>query len=139
MEFSLKPRTRTYRPRVDKSGFENRALEKLVQRNQYLKQMQEERAMVMRYVNGRILDLSQIDEVVPVSTRQTLLRWIAAANLTGAGKGRTEYGQDYRLQKKEGTCTLHCEDGDLVMPAYVFEFMEEKNGRSADADGAILD
>lgn len=139
VEFSLKPRTRTYRPRVDKSGFENRAFEKLVQRNLYLKQMQDERALVMRYVDGRILDLSQIDEVVPVSTRQTLLRWIAAANLTGSGKGRTEYGQDYRLRKKEGTCTLHCEDGNLIMPAYVFEFLEEKNGSSANADGAVLD
>ncbi len=139
MEFSLKPRTRTYRPRVDKSGFENRAFEKLVQRNLYLKQMQDERALVMRYVDGRILDLSQIDEVVPASTRQTLLRWIAAANLTGSGKGRTEYGQDYRLRKKEGTCTLHCEDGNLIMPAYVFEFLEEKNGSSANADGAVLD
>ena len=37
-------------------------------------------------------------------------------------KGRTEYGQEYRLIRRKGSCVLHCEDGDLTMPAYVMEF-----------------
>lgn len=36
--------------------------------------------------------------------------------------GRTEYGQEFRLVRKPGTCVLHFEDGDLTMPAYVLEF-----------------
>ena len=38
--------------------------------------------------------------------------------------GRTEYGQEYRLIKREGICILRCEDGDLRMPDYVLEFTE---------------
>ena len=36
--------------------------------------------------------------------------------------GRTEYGQEYRLIRGEGTCVLKCEDGDLKMPSYIMEF-----------------
>lgn len=36
--------------------------------------------------------------------------------------GRTEYGQEYRLIRKKGTCVLKCEDGLLTMPAYTLEF-----------------
>ncbi len=139
MEFLLKPRTRTYRPRLDKSGFENKSMEKLIQRNQYLKQAQEQKQMVLRYQKGNRLALSEIQETVPQAARETLLRWIAGASLTSTGKGRTEYGQEFHLIRTEETCTLHCEDGDLVLPAYIFEFVEEKDGSSSYFDGKILD
>lgn len=38
--------------------------------------------------------------------------------------GRTEYGQEYRLIRGKEDCVLKCEDGDLVMPAYILEFEE---------------
>ena len=38
------------------------------------------------------------------------------------GKGRTEYGQEYRLIRQEGSCVLKCEDGNLTMPVYIMEF-----------------
>ena len=37
-------------------------------------------------------------------------------------QGQTEFGQEYRLIQKEGTCVLKCEDGDLTMPTYIVEF-----------------
>lgn len=125
MEFFLKPRTRAYRPRVDKSGFENKSLEKLAQRNAYLRKAEEDRKMVLRYIRDNRLDLSEIHETVSQTTRETLLRWIAAANLTNSGRSRTEYGQAYRLIKTKEKCTLRCEDGDLIMPAYILEFDKE--------------
>lgn len=36
--------------------------------------------------------------------------------------GRTEYGQEYQLKRKDGSCVLKCEDGDLKMPDYTLEF-----------------
>ena len=36
--------------------------------------------------------------------------------------GNTEFGKQYRLIKEEGTCVLHCEDGDITMPKYILEF-----------------
>lgn len=139
ISFPLKPRTRTYRPRLDKSGFENKTMEKLAQRNAYLDKADNDRKMVMRYIRGNTLKLSDINEVLPASARDTFLRWISMANMTNSGRGRTEYGQVFRLIRTEETCTLTCEDGTLVMPAYIFEFAEEKNGSSTEPDDTVLD
>ena len=124
MEYTLKPHSRTYKPRVDKEGFENKSMEKLAQRMVYLRQVEEDKKMVMKYIKNNRLEIASIDECISETTRTTLLRWISAANITNTKKGRTEYGQEYRLVKTEGTCTLQCADGDLVMPAYIFEFEE---------------
>ena len=74
--FFLKPRTRSYRPKLDKAGFENKALEKHIQRQKYLERLERERKMVMRYIKGNRLALAEIEEPIPVFMRQTLLRWI---------------------------------------------------------------
>lgn len=126
-EFLLRPRTRKYKPRIDKSGFENKEFEKLLQRNAYLEQMEKDKRMVLKYIKGNRLDISAIDDVVPESTRIALLRWISAAGMSDSRTGRTEYGKKYKLIKNAGTCTLRCEDGNLVMPSYVLEFMEDAN------------
>lgn len=130
MEFLIRPRVRTYRPRVERTGFDNKAMEKLAYRNTYLKQVEEDKKMVMKYVKDNKLELSQITENITENTRLTLLRWICAANTTNTKKGRTEYGQEYRLIKTDEICTLKCEDGDLKMPAYIFEFLEEFHERN---------
>jgi len=122
MEFTLKPHTRSYKPRVDKEGFENKTMEKMIQREVYLKQVEQDRQMVMKYIENNRLDISKIEDCVAPQTRMTLLRWISAANMTNAKKGRTEYGQEFHLAKGTGMCTLKCEDGDLLMPSYIFEF-----------------
>ena len=121
-EYELKPHTRTYKPRIHKSGFESKALEKLAQRNQYLKKLEEDRKLVMKYIQDGQLDISRIDDCISVDTRETFLRWIAQANLTVSKNGRTEYGQAFRLIKQEGSHKLKCEDGKLVMPRYIFQF-----------------
>jgi uncharacterized protein (TIGR02677 family) len=126
MIFSLKPHNRIYKSRIDKSGFENKAMEKLAQRNLYLEQAEADRKMVIKYIKDNKLDISEIRDCISENTRMTLLRWISAANTTNTKKGRTEFGQEYKLRKKDRICTLKCEDGELVMPAYVFEFMERE-------------
>lgn len=127
-EYLLKPHTRTYKPRIEKEGFANKSMEKLAQRNQYLKQIEEERKMVMKYIKDNRLDIETIEDCITQQTRSTLLRWISAANTTSTKEGQTEYGQKYKLIRKESSCTLRCEDGDLRMPGYVFEFEESMNG-----------
>ncbi len=124
-EYELKPHTRTYKPRIHKSGFESKALEKIAQRNQYLKRLEEDRKLVTKYIKDKQLDISRIDDCISAATRETLLRWIAQANLTASKSGRTEYGQAFHLKKLEGRHTLKCEDGELVMPIYVFQFEDE--------------
>ena len=99
-------------------------MEKLAQKNRYLRKLEDEKAMVMRYICDGKLDVSSIEEVVTETVRITLLQWISQAALSGSRMGRTEYGQAFRLAQKPGTCVLKCEDGDLTMPAYVLEFEE---------------
>lgn len=121
-KYLLKPHTRVYKPRIEKEGFTSKSLEKLAQRNQYLKQIEEERQMVMKYIKNNRLDIETINECISERTRTTLLRWISAANTTSTKEGQTEYGQKYKLIRKDSLCVLHCEDGDLKMPGYIFEF-----------------
>ena len=121
-EYELKPHTRTYKPRIHKSGFESKALEKLAQRNQYLKKLEEDRKLVTKYIKDGQLDISRIEDCISVDTRETLLRWIAQANLTASKSGRTEYGQAFRLIRQQGSHMLKCEDGVLEMPRYILQF-----------------
>lgn len=125
MEFLLESHGRQYRPRVDKSGFESKALDKEMQKIAYLNQIEEERKIIMAYIEHNQIDVSQIKDEIPVSMRRTLLRWITQANNRSTKQGSTEYGQDYELIKKEGECLLHCEDGDLYLPHFILKFKEK--------------
>ena len=120
----LKPHTRTYREKKDRTGFPDKSLEKLSQRMQYLKRIEHERVEMMGYIKDGKLEVDKITEVVPESVRQTLLQWISQAALSPSGRGRTEYGQEFVLKRGKGDCVLKCEDGDLRLPAYTLWFSE---------------
>lgn len=125
-EFLLKPHTRSYREKKDKKGFEDKTLEKLLQREAYLKQARKQKEIVMHYIrDGRIV-FADIEETITESTRIVFLQWIAQANMNSQKIGRTEYGQEYRMIRKKETCVLRCEDGELVMPSYILEFKEDE-------------
>jgi len=120
--FLLKPHTRGYRERKDRTGFADKTLEKMAQRESYLRQAQKQKEVVLRYIREHKIRFAEIDEVVSEDTRAIFLQWIAQANMSSEKTGRTEYGQEYYLRKKEGSCVLKCEDGDLKMPDYILEF-----------------
>ncbi len=122
----LKPHTRTYREKKDRTGFPDKSLEKLSQRMEYLKRIENERAEMMGYIKDGKLEVGRITEVVPESVRQTLLQWISQAALNPSGRGRTEYGQEFVLMRGQGDCVLKCEDGDLRLPAYTLWFGESQ-------------
>lgn len=122
----LKPHNRTYREKKDRTGFSDKSLEKLSQRMQYLKRIENERTQMMGYIKDGKLEVGKITEVVPESVRQTLLQWISQAALSPSGRGRTEYGQEFILKRGKGNCILKCEDGDLKLPAYTLWFGKGK-------------
>ena len=123
MAYLLKPHTRSYREKRDRQGFADKSFEKLLRRREYLQKLEQEKALVLRYIKDNRLDFAQIRETVPESARQVLLQWITQANMSSEKKGRTEYGQEFRLVDTGTYCLLKCEDGDLKMPAYVLEFI----------------
>lgn len=115
--FLLKPHTRGYCERKDRTGFADKSLEKRAQRESFLRQAQKQKELVLRYVKDRKIRFGDIDEVISEDTRNIFLQWIAQANMSSKKTGRTEYGQEYQLIRKEGNCILKCEDGNLRMGA----------------------
>lgn len=122
VEYLLKPHTRSYRGKKDRTGFADRTMEKMIQREQYLRLASQQKEIVLRYIKERKIVFSEITDIVTESTRNIFLQWIAQAHMNSEQKGRTEYGQEYRLIRGEGSCVLRCEDGNLTMPAYIMEF-----------------
>lgn len=92
-EFLLKPHTRNYREKKDKRGFSDKTMEKMIQREAYLKQVQGQKEIVMHYIKDHKIVFSEISERVTEDTRKVFLQWIAQANMNSQKKGRTEYGQ----------------------------------------------
>ena len=123
-EFLLKPHTRTYREKKDKRGFEDKSLEKMMQREAYLRQAKRQKEIVMQYMKDNKIVFSEIEEPVSEETRNIFLQWIAQANMNSRKMGRTEYGQEYKLIRRKENCVLKCEDGDLIMPSYILEFKQ---------------
>lgn len=121
-EIQLKPHTRNYREKKDRRGFTDKSLEKMLQRQSYLKRAEQQREIVLQYIKDGQIVFSEIEGVVSEATRTIFLQWIAQANMNSEKMGRTEYGQEYRLVRGEGSCVLKCEDGDLKMPSYIMEF-----------------
>ena len=124
-EYLLKPHVKTYREKKDKKGFTDRSFEKYLQKVEYLQKRQKEKELALHYIKENKLDFSKIDEVVPETAKNIFLRWIAQASLNSEKRGRTEYGQEFQLKKEEGSCILRCSDGNLTMPAFIFEFRDE--------------
>ena len=121
-EFYIKPHAAAYREKKDKRSFVDKSFEKMLQRQAYLQSINHQRELVMRYVKDNKIVFSEIEGIVPESTKNIFLQWIAIANMNTQKIGQTEYGQEFLLIQKQGDCVLRCEDGDLTMPAYVIEF-----------------
>lgn len=122
VEYYIKPHSRLYREKKDKRGFYDKTLEKMMQREAYLSSVKKQKEIMMRYVKDNRITFAQIEEPISEMTKNMFLQWIAVANMSTQKTGQTEFGQEYRLIKGEGTCVLKCEDGDLTMPAYIVEF-----------------
>lgn len=123
-EYKLESHNRTYKPRVEKSGFEDRSELKKLQREKNLERLQNNRRLRLKYTKDGVLDISKIDEEVDTEFRLFILNMISVSSLND-GYGRTEDGQKYRVIKLDKRCTLKCEDGNLDMPVYIFNFWEE--------------
>lgn len=123
-EFLLKPHTRNYREKKEKRGFEDKTMEKMLQREQYLQRARKQKEIVMRYIKDNKIVFSELEEPITEETRSVFLQWIAQANMNSQRHGRTEYGQEYKLVRQKEDCVLKCQDGDLIMPSYILEFKQ---------------
>lgn len=123
-EIELSSNSRSYREKREKEGFSDNEEEKAKQKEKYLKEAEKKKNYMLRYINNGILDIETIEETVPEFVRTTLLSWISNANLNEDKRSITEYGQKFELVRKEGECTLKCQDGNITMPRYEMRFEE---------------
>ena len=129
MIYMLQPRMRTYKPRMDRSGFADKSEEKAEQRRKILEGERQLRQQVMGYIQNGRLDFSAIVDPVAPEVRAVFLSWVAIANLAPDNRGHTQYGQRFLLKHREnGACRLICTDGVLTMPDCVLVFEENANG-----------
>lgn len=128
MAYTLQPRVRTYKPRMDRSGFADKSAEKAAQRRKILEDERRLQQQIMGYIQDGTLDFSALSEPVPPEVRMVFLSWIAMANLAPDGCGLTQYGQRFTLKKRgKAMCRLICTDGTLTMPDCTLVFEENTN------------
>ncbi len=123
----LESHSRTYRERRKKEGVLDKSMDKMIAKMQYEELISKKKEMIEHYIKDNKLIISQIEDVVPIELRETLLVWISNANMNEDKIANTEFGNKFKLIKEEGTCILHCKDGNITMPRYILEFNYERN------------
>lgn len=121
---TVKPRVRAYREKTERSPIKSNELRKSAMFEKIIKQREEERNIMDSYIIDDSIEFSKLPEIES-HVRTTLLRWLSKGINSSANRAKTEDGRVYTVEvprDKEDKCTLNCEDGCLVMPAYVIRF-----------------
>lgn len=127
-DFVIKPRTRSYKPKIRTEGFENRAFQKLSRRAERIAKIERDQRLIEGFIKNNKISFTDIsNEILPEQLRIIMLKWIAFANQNKLHIGTTEFGRKYILHKENGATTLHFTDGDLITPIYTFNFEDENN------------
>jgi uncharacterized protein (TIGR02677 family) len=126
--FEVKPQTRVYKPKIRSAGFSANELLKAERRMTQIAKIQREQKMIEEYISDNIINLAELEnKVVPTELRVSLLKWISAANQNKSRTGITDFGRKFHIVNTGSNTVLHCEDGELHMPAYIIEFEEITN------------
>jgi uncharacterized protein (TIGR02677 family) len=90
------------------------------------KQKEHEERFIQALVDLGKVVIKELQDVEPF-VRQTLLNWIAQVSGTEKMTGKTDRGVSFRIEHRTGDrIHLHCVDGQLEMPDYIFHFKEVK-------------
>lgn len=124
-EYEIKPRIREYKEKQVKIAIVDKTQEKKIQREKYLKRIEEERKEIDKYINNGKIEIKALPEIKS-TFRKTLLKWISKAGVMQDKQITIEDGRKIKLiyPKNEERCILKCEDGELDMPAFELEFIE---------------
>ena len=121
-EIEIRPKVRNYREKgrpnavVDQSERKKAALEA------YLREKEIEQQLLDNLIQNNCIVLRNLPELTTF-IRKTLLTWISKCMANPDRKGKTETGRTFSLEKaSDRQINLHCEDGLLAMPDYIFLF-----------------
>ena len=126
-EYEVKPRIREYKEKQNKVAIIDRTKEKREQIEEYLKQIENERRETEKYIKDGKIDIKTLP-IIKSSFRKTLLKWISKAEQMNNNEIVIEDGKKIKLiyPKDKQRCTLKCDDGELEMPAFELEFIENR-------------
>jgi uncharacterized protein (TIGR02677 family) len=125
VELTIKPRTVRYREKTKPGSFDSHDKKKKQQRDKYLKEREQEKRLIEKYMNEGQITLSSLTTVEPF-IRKVLLSWIGKSMISKNRVVKTDYGLLVKVSLDyERTITLKAQDGDLQMPdaTFIFEGM----------------
>lgn len=119
-EVIIKPRTRTYKERLNRYAIKDKSKEKQDLLNTILEQRKEQDKLINKYIkDGKINfeNLGFINQYV----RTTLLGWLSEAMISDNFISKNENGKIIKVinPDEKRKCIINCEDGDFEMPAFV--------------------
>ncbi len=125
-EYEVKPRIRDYKEKMSRVSIQDRTQEKEEYIEKYLKQLEEEQKEITKYIQNGKIDIKTLPQVKS-TFRKTILKWISKANQAKTNQITIENGNKIKLiyPKNKEKCILKCEDGNLEMPAFILEFIED--------------
>jgi uncharacterized protein (TIGR02677 family) len=123
-ELTIKPRTVRYREKTKPSAFISNEQKKEEQRKQYLKEREQEKGLIEKYMNQGKITLSSLPSVEPF-IRKVMLSWIGKSMANKDRVVKTDYGLRVKvILDSQKMITLKAEDGNLQMPDATFVFEE---------------
>lgn len=126
MEVLLKPRTRTYKEKTNRSAIRELSQEKQEARRLFIQQQKEETEKLRLLEKDGKINFASLPVIEP-RIREILLKWLSDALEDSELTARTEDGRRYVLEQddSEEKCVVHCEDGNLTMPRFSIVFQED--------------
>lgn len=127
-EILLKPRTRTYREKINRSSIKDVSEEKRKTKELMTQQMKEDRKKIEALENEGRIDFDNLPVIEP-RVREILLKWLSNAMESADYSARTDDGRQYCLdmRKKDEKCVIFCTDGNFTMPNMSIVFQEAIN------------
>lgn len=130
MEFLLKPRIRTYREKSRRSAIVDNRKEKEKTRSQMLDQLRRDQEKVKALEKDGRIEFGKLPILEP-RVREILLKWLSDALEDPGYAARTDDGREYVLdmERAEEKCTVHCADGNFMMPCISMVFRGETENK----------
>ncbi len=122
---TIKPRTNRYRKKTKPGSMKSNEEKKKQQREQYLREREQEKKLIEKYMEQGVIKLSSLSTVEPF-IRKVLLSWIGKSMTSKDRVVKTDYGLLVKVKlDQERTITLQAEDGNLLMPDATFQFEQQ--------------
>lgn len=122
---TIKPRVRQYREKTKPSALHDYKLEKEMVLNEYLNHKEAEKNQILQYFEDNKIIFGNL-QVIDASIRKILLQWLGKALSTKEKTAKVEIGKKIRVRKmSDELITLQSTDGDLIMPDFEIQIMED--------------